>query len=808
MLKTVLISWIAGIALMGHDFSFAAQTWWIWLTLATVIFGIGLYTRKLYSQSVAYRLLLLASVSWALFCSSFYYADAALQQRLKFKEIEVQPFEAIVYIKKIDELSEDGQKQIAAVLNRHTQAVNWVLYIKKQNNPIVQQQELQLGHYYRLSGKIKPGHSYAVAGAFDQEKWFLQQNIMSAYQVSDIQPLSQDQIYRLGYHQHLKQQQTLQEKFLLNVEMLRLSFREMLQASPLQHKGLLLALLTGDESLLSNRLKQQFQQLGISHLLAISGPHVLVFALMLTWVLKCILQRYAPKLYLWQPRQVLVLLPFGFSVLLYVAFVGFEIPALRTLLTVLLASVFLWFRQSIQPFALLIYSASLLLIFDPFSILSAAFWLSYGACFMLLRIYQTIRDIPQEQVITSTQKLLLAMRLLIESQWKIFVALLPLVLIFFQQISWLAPISNLIAIPLLSGVVVPLGIIAACIWLLIPALGQLLFQLSDGLLAILLWLLNGLQHISPELYGVSYTPLMLLSLLLGIVILFLPRGTAPKIWSLVCFLPIFLGIKVQSTVFTILDVGQGQAVFLQHPELSLMIDTGGSYDETKFSLGERVIIPFLRQQGIRALDHVILSHLDQDHSGAFAAVQNAFAITQVQSNQHNEKMPFKNNFSLCQQGQTWSYSNLKIEILSPDPEGLAVATHQQNEQSCVVYLQFLNAQLYQHFLIMGDAGWETEYKLLQRYPDLKVDVLVLGHHGSKHSSAYDFLATLNPKLAITSAGFDNRYGHPSQELQSRLQSLNIPLLNTAQSGSIRFLFENGVVELKQQRQQRKWLQRE
>lgn len=808
MLEIVLISWIAGIALMGHDVSFAAQTGGIWLALASVIFGFGLYKRTLYSESAAYTFLLLISTSWAVFCMGFNYADSALEKRLKLKELEVQAFEAIVYIKKIDQLSAEGQKQIAEVLNRHAHPVDWLLYLNTAKQPAIPDQTLALGHYYRIYGNIKPAHSYAVAGAFDQEKWFLQQNVVSAFSATQIQPLSRDEIYRLGYQPHLKQQQTLQEKFLLNVEMLRLSFRKMLQASRLEHNGLLLALLTGDESLLSNRLKQQFQQLGISHLLAISGPHVLVFALMLTWVLTCMVQRYAPKLYLWQPRQVLVLLPFGFSVLLYVAFVGFEIPALRTLLTVIIASVFLWFRQSIQPFALLVYSASLLLIFDPFSILSAAFWLSYGACFMLLRIYQTMRDVPQEQVITTTQKLLLAAKLLIESQWKIFIALLPLVLIFFQQISWLAPVSNLIAIPLLSGVVVPLGIIAACIWLWIPALGQLLFQLSDGLLAILLWLLDGLQHISPELYGVSYTPWMLLSFIVAIVILFLPRGIVPKLWSLVCFLPIFLGIKVQSTVLTILDVGQGQAIFLQHPQLSLMIDTGGSYDETKFSLGERVVIPFLRQQGIRALDHVILSHLDQDHSGAFAAIQNAFAITQVQSNQHNEKMPFKNNFSLCQQGQTWSYSNLKIEILSPDQEGLAVATHQQNEQSCVVYLQFLNAQPYQHFLIMGDAGWETEYKLLQQYPDLKVDVLVLGHHGSKHSSAYDFLAALNPKLAIVSAGFENRYGHPSQELQSRLHALDIPLLNTAQAGSLSFVFNNGVAKLKQQRQQRKWLQRE
>ncbi len=804
----MLLSWIAGITLMGYHFSFAARTWWLWLILAIVIFCTGLYKGYSYQQSIWHKLLLLVISSWALFCTGFYYADSALEQRLSLREVEAQPFEAIVYIKKIDELTEEGPKQTAEVLNRHAQPVDWLLYLNQSNDQFTQQ-HLRLGHYYRLHGTIKPAHSYAVAGAFDQEKWFLQQNIMSAYRVRHIQLLSQDEIDRLGYQPHLKQQHRLQAKFLLNVEIMRLSFREMLQASAFQHKGLLLALLTGDESLLSNRLKQQFQQLGISHLLAISGPHVLIFALMLTWLLKCMIQRYAPTLYLWQPRQILLLLPFGLSVLLYVAFVGFEIPALRTLFTVIIGSLFLLFRQSIQPLILLIYSASLLLIYDPFSILSAAFWLSYGACFILLRIYQSIEQgPPQNQVLTKTQQYVWALKILIESQWKVFIALLPLVLIFFQQIAWFAPLSNLIAIPLLSTLIVPLDIIAACIWLVVPAFGQLLFQLNDGLLSILMWILNHVQQLSPQLYAVSYTPLMLLSLTLGLVILFMPTGTIPKIWGAICILPIFGGIKAQPMILNVLDVGQGQAIFLQHPQQTLMIDTGGSYDETRFGMGERVIIPFLRQHGVRKLDHVVLSHLDQDHSGAFAAIQKAFAITQVQSNERDQKMPFKNNFSLCQQGQTWSYSNLKIAILSPDREGLSFAKYQQNEQSCVVYLQFFNAQPYQNFLIMGDAGWETEYKLLKQYPDLKVDVLVLGHHGSKHSSTYDFLATLKPKLAIASAGFENHYGHPSRELQSRLDALKIPLLNTAQTGSLSFIFGSETVELKQQRQQRKWLQRE
>lgn len=808
MLKLILIGWIAGIALMGHNLAFINTTWWIWLVLAMLIFAIGFYKKR---QSAVRQplsiFLILISSSWALFCAGYHFADQALQQRIQFRETQTQPFEAIVYIKKIDELSDNGHKQIAEVLNRYDQPVNWFLYLKQNKDQFDLSSSLKLGRYYKVYGTIKPAHSYAVSGAFDQEKWFLQQNVMSAFSVKHIELLSDDEVYKLGYQQHLKQQQSITAKFLLKVEMMRLSFRLKLQTSNYQNKGLMLALLTGDESLLSDEIKQQFQLLGISHLLAISGPHVLIFALMLTWLLQKVIQRYCPQLYLWQPRQIVLLFPFIGCVLLYVAFVGFEIPAIRTLLTVCIVGFFLLVRQSIRPFALLVYSASLLLIFDPFSILSAAFWLSYGACFILLRIYQTIAKLPQDQPMTYVQKGYFAIKLLVESQWKIFVALLPLVLIFFQQVSLFAPLTNLIAIPFLSMIVIPLDILAACLSSIIPILGTFLFYLNDVCLSVLLWILSVLQQASPALYGVSCTPLMMVSLIVGLIILFLPHGTIPKAWSMVGFLPILLGLKAQPTVLNILDVGQGQAIFLQHPEQTLMIDTGGSYDETKFSIGERVVIPFLRQQGVRELDHVMLSHLDQDHSGAFPKIQNAFAIEQVQSNEYRSTMQFKDNFSLCQQGQQWTYTNLKIEVLSPRTEDLALANRQQNEQSCVIYFTFSNAQPYQHFLIMGDAGWQTEYKLLHQYPDLKVDVLVLGHHGSKHSSAYDFLEILRPKLAIASAGFDNRYGHPSLELQQRLKALNIPLLTTVNAGTISFIFDQGQVQLKQQRQQVKWLQR-
>ena len=191
----------------------------------------------------------------------------------------------------------------------------------------------------------------------------------------------------MGLSKHWRAQHTLWAKFRLWIEQQRYQIRAFIQQRSLQHKGLLLALLTGDKSLLSSEIEDQFQRFGISHLLAISGPHVLIFAAMLCWGLDRLIRGYRPHYYLWMPRQYLLLLPFLSCVGLYTAFVGFEIPALRTLLMCSVVTIMLLLKQKISSFALLIYSAALLLYLDPLSVLSAAFWLSYGACFILGWLY-------------------------------------------------------------------------------------------------------------------------------------------------------------------------------------------------------------------------------------------------------------------------------------------------------------------------------------------------------------------------------------------------------------------------------------
>jgi len=517
-----------------------------------------------------------------------------------------------------------------------------------------------------------------------------------------------------------------------------------------------------------------------------------------------------PQLYLRWPRQYFLALPFLFCVVLYCAFVGFEIPAIRTLLICMIGVLLMLLRQNLQALKLLILSAALLLFIDPFSILSAAFWLSYGACFVLLRIYQTIQQRPFEQNQTAIQKLYFAAKVLVESQWKIFLALFPLMMLFFKQIAWITPFSNLVAIPWISLLIVPIDILAAMIFFIAEPVSSMLFQLNDLLLNILLGFLNLLDHwFKPQLIPVAMNLWMIGLCILSLLILFLPRGVLPKSWIAVAAVPICIPQFYHPPFqLSVLDVGQGQAIFLRHGIHNMMIDMGGYYDEEKFSIGKQVIIPFLSVQGVSQLDQLILTHLDQDHSGAYHSIKDQLKIQNIYANEVTETAT-ASNFQLCYQGQQWQWQNdLQIKVIAPKLEQLNTANFNKNDLSCVVYLQLKNAWPYQSFLLMGDAGWQTEYQLLKDYPDLKVDVLVLGHHGSQHSSAYQFLQHYRPKLAIASAGKFNRYGHPSQLTQQRLKELDIPLLTTAEHGSLHFYQQGTQIILETERSRWKWLQKQ
>lgn len=802
MMYYILIAWIFGITGIGKVWALTGQTCALLAIVCLIVQCVLIKFPQLNLQSI--RLIRLSLLCLLSFNLAYVYADSALTQRLSLRELTAKPAEVIVHVKSLNQLQSKHIQQQIMVLNDRKQPVKWLAYVYPSLDS-----QLELGQYYRLYGEMLPAHSYAIEGAFDQEKWFLQQNIMAAFRVKKAEKLTEQQLYAMGFMSYLRQQHSIVAEIQLAIEQQRLKLRNTLQQQSLHHSGLLLALLTGDQSLLSPEVEALFKRMGLSHLLAISGPHVLIFAAMLCWMIHRLIIRFAPSWYLRYPKPYLLMIPFCMGVLLYTAFVGFEIPALRTLLTSCIVAVLILLRFKLQALQVLLLSAAILLFLDPFSILSAAFWLSYCACLVLLRIYQTIQQQPEQLMLTRYAQLKLYIAILFESQWKIFLALLPLMLVFFQQVVWIAPFSNMLALPWLSLLVVPLSIIATlCLWV-VPPLGILLFKLNDLGVSFLLSILNtGDQIFGSTLQNIAMSWTVMFGLILGLIILFLPRGVVPKSWSVVCFLPIFiLDESKHAFELQILDVGQGQAIFLQNHDQQMMIDMGGHYDEQKFSVGQQLIRPFLNSRGISNLDQLVLTHLDQDHSGAYFSLRSTLPIQTIYSNEQVHVMP-ESQFNYCHSGQVWQLEGVKIQVLSPKQQQLTEVTDNQNELSCVLYVQVQNAQPYANFLLMGDAGWEAEYQILKDYPDLKVDVLVLGHHGSKNSSAYDFLKQLKPKIAIASAGINNRYGHPSKLTLQRLNELKIPLYSTIDKGSIQFIqAQDQTIQLNFYRDQQRWLNR-
>ncbi|MDO4223661.1 MAG: DNA internalization-related competence protein ComEC/Rec2, partial [Acinetobacter sp.] len=460
----------------------------------------------------------------------------------------------------------------------------------------------------------------------------------------------------------------------------------------------------------------------------------------------------------------------------------------------------------------------------------AAFWLSFGASFILLRIYQSLQEqqhtpIAKNDWAYHQQKIKRATWLLWQSQWKIFIALFPLTMIFFQKVSWLAPFVNLVAIPILGACIVPLNMLAAVVHFIYADLAALLWQIVEIFINILLALLNFFDRaFDASLTAFAFTSLMLVLLCIIIALLLLPKGVLPKSWVIAVIAIIAVSLyQDHRTEIHILDIGQGQAIYLKDAQYHALIDTGGYYDEERFSIGQNVVVPFLLRQGVKQLDDVILSHLDNDHIGALPYIAKDIDIQNIRTNESlKQQIEFQQDDDyqtlltlpeqLCLAGQHWQLSpNFDVQVLSPNTHDTQLIRQNRNEYSCVLYLTVQNVHGdYRHFLFMGDAGWQTEQEIMQRYPHLPVDVLVVGHHGSRHSSLPEFVAHYRPKLAIASAGFNNRYGHPHQDVVDIFKNLNIPFISTIEQGTIRFAQHKQTAQWtwSAYRQQLPWLQRE
>jgi competence protein ComEC len=262
----------------------------------------------------------------------------------------------------------------------------------------------------------------------------------------------------------------------------------------------------------------------------------------------------------------------------------------------------------------------------------------------------------------------------------------------------------------------------------------------------------------------------------------LPRGLPGRWLGLVCLLPLVLWqpAKPLASEFrlTVLDVGQGLATAIQTATHILVFDTGAK-SPYGFDMGEVVVAPWLRSQGWPNLDLLMVSHADNDHSGGAAYLLTHFPIQQVWTNAQDnfQTLPSGTTLTVCSKGQTWDWDGVHFEVLNPSLES---SSTKKNNQACV--LKVSNGAY--SVLLSSDIEHAAEQSLVASHTNLKADVLVVPHHGSKTSSSMNFLQAVAPELAMVSSGYLNRFNHPHPKIVERYQSAQIELVNTVSTGAI------------------------
>ena len=563
-----------------------------------------------------------------------------------------------------------------------------------------------------------------------------------------------------------------------------------------RQRSIVQALAVADRSGMSRDDRQLLNLTGTTHLLAISGLHI---ALAATggMALMRLIGWFLPFMGAGRLFHTLVIVSGMLTALCYAALANFEVPTLRSLAQLLAVMLAVMFCRAVHPARPLLLALCAVLLVDPFASMGAGFWFSFLAVAALLALF-----VPRGARHS-------AVRTLLAAQWSVMLVLLPVSAAWFQGFSWVGFAANLVAIPLVSLLVVPLvlsGVAVFGVHLLLAAwLGATLSWVLGGLAALcwsgaglastlllvfLEWM-AGLQGVLTALPAPNLAQAVLA--LAGAFLLLLPRGL-PGRWSgAFLLLPLFLppgresppgGIELE-----VLDVGQGTAVLLRTADHGLLYDSGPG-DGGEANLVSSVIAPALSRAGGRAPDRILISHGDLDHAGGLQTLARLYPGSEFYATlpRPRDGMP------ACQAGWSWRWDEVSFEVLHPSPW----LPYRGNDSSCVLAVEGRGGRV----LLAGDISDTVERRLLADKPR-EYDVVLVPHHGSRTSSSPAFVDSVRARAAVATASLGNRFGFPKTEIRQRYEAAGSRFWSTGECGALRLtLHADGRLEADSARRQR------
>lgn len=628
------------------------------------------------------------------------------------------------------------------------------------------QQALRAGQRWHFTVRLRQPHGNVNPHGFDYELYLFEQGLRATgyVRVNDkVAPQLLDQ--RAGHA----------------IDRLRQSVRDAIDATVREPRaaGVLAALAVGDQSAIEREDWQLFRNTGVAHLMSISGLHVTMFA----WVAGLVivsLWRRSGRAVLWLAAPLAGRLGGLALAAAYALFSGWGVPAQRTVWMLAVVTL-LQLMGRRWPWSLVLLTAAVVVsALDPWALLQPGFWLSFMAVGLLMASEPAHARATVQPNTRWWQGFAAAVKGGLRTQVVATLGLTPLTLVFFQQVSLVGFVANLVAIPVVTLVITPLALLGTLfspLWLL--------GAWVQGTLASGLTLLG---EVPGAVWLAPVAPLWAqLAGLCAAALMVLPLPWRVRLLALPLVMPLLLPVRDVPAEgrFELLavDVGQGTAVLVRTHHHLLVYDAGPQYSRDT-DAGQRVLLPLLRARGETHIDRLVLSHRDLDHVGGAQALIENMPVRELLSSLetghplHEAGVPSVR----CEAGQSWVWDGVRFELLHPQP-----ADYQRplkpNGMSCVLKVSGAQGTA----LLTGDIERQQEAELLAAHGDaLRSDLLLVPHHGSRTSSTAAFLDAVAPRVAVVQAGYRNRFGHPVGEVLDRLRARGVVVHTSPACGAWRW----------------------
>lgn len=620
---------------------------------------------------------------------------------------------------------------------------------------------VQTGERWRLTARLHRPHGLSNPHGFDVELWMWEQGLQASGTV------------RAGRKHPAPV--PLPGRAWAPVDAARQSVRDAIfrQLPDARAAGVLAALVVGDQASIDSLDWNVFRITGVAHAVAISGLHITMFSVLAVGLVGALWRgcaRQWPALLYRVPTPTAAAIGGVLLAALYALVAGWGVPSQRTVLMLAVVTVL---RLSARrwPWPQVWLSAMVaVLLFDPWALMQPGFWLSFVAVGVLFATSGSYALAPRGLRERCAE--------LLRTQSVVTVALAPLTLMLFGQFSLIGWVANLLVIPWVTWVVTPLamaGVLFAPLW----RLGE--------------WAVQGMALVLERLAALPWAALERPALPWGLGALAVAGGVllvwrlpwSWRVWGLLWAWPAlaYTPPRPPPGGFELLapDVGQGSAILVRTARHTLLHDTGPRQGAS--SAAQRVLLPLLRAQGER-LDTVVVSHDDSDHAAGLPVLARAFPRADLLAS--FDTLPATaRTATRCEAGQAWEWDGVRFQVLHPRAEDYG-AGWQDNAMSCVLKVTAAGADGPRVALLTGDISAREEARLAQEHPDLKADVLVAAHHGSKTSTSASWLDLLEPRQVVIQSGYRNRYGHPAPTVLARLEERAIAWVNSPSCGAARW----------------------